>query len=240
MTAVTIAWKPPQKLEGHRALVVTPEGPTEGLPVLYLLHGQFDDETDWMKEEKGSLFTILESCTVPMLIVLPFVGEEGGKEPPLDDVAARLRAIRDAVALTYAPDLSRQGILGISMGGKQTLAFVLHEPARAGFSIVGILSGKFQQGHLNQVKEYAGTWPATFGSDLQLYFHYCGGAPNQPRPDGKQRSGDLHFLDHNKVVAAELAGGNIRLNEEGMHNWNFWKRELKEFFAAVSKVWATL
>lgn len=231
-----IRWRSPEPLPGHRALVIAPEGETAGLPVLYLLHGQFDDESDWVSEQKGRLVSILESsCTVPMLIVLPFGGGENRSEPPLEELAGRLRAIQEAVARIYAPDRERQAILGISMGGKQALAYVLREPQRGGFSILGLLSGKFQQDNLNEVKAYAGTWPPTLGSELRLYFHYCGGAPSQDLPEGKRRTGDELFLASNRAVAADLAGGSLRFDEAGMHNWNFWRRELEEFFRAVSE-----
>ena len=67
-------WTPPEPL-GSRpdAVFSRPTGPTAGpLPVLYLLHGQFDWETDWWAPEKGRLGDVLRAeRPAPMLLVAP-------------------------------------------------------------------------------------------------------------------------------------------------------------------------
>jgi hypothetical protein len=58
-------------------LVALPSHVTGRLPVIYLLHGQFDTEVDWWSS-KGQLAAILAGASVaPMLIVMPFcLGEK--------------------------------------------------------------------------------------------------------------------------------------------------------------------
>jgi hypothetical protein len=41
----------------------------------------------------------------------------------------------------FQPDLSRQAMLGISMGAKQALAIVLSEQGYGGISMLGLLNG---------------------------------------------------------------------------------------------------
>ena len=48
---------------------------------------------------------------------------------------------KKVIARQFKPDESRQGILGISMGAKQALAVVLKEENKAGFNVLGLLSG---------------------------------------------------------------------------------------------------
>lgn len=105
-----LTWQP-RRLEGsERALVLFPRDQVKGLPVVYLLHGQFDEEADWMSQEKGGLATLLaKSCPVPMLIVLPFGGTEGKGEPSLQEFSRRLKRIKESIASMFAPDTSRRG-----------------------------------------------------------------------------------------------------------------------------------
>jgi predicted peptidase len=73
--------------------------------------------------------------------------------PDLDDLRGRLCCAKEVIAQQFKPDESRQGILGISMGAKQALAVLLKEKDKAGFSVLGLLSGMFQDPHLKKVKD---------------------------------------------------------------------------------------
>lgn len=230
-------WGAPELL--HRCLVAHPLGQRAGLPVLYLLHGQYDKENDWFSE-KGQLAGILAGVRAcPMLLVMPFVGTAEQTEPTLDEVRSRIKAARKNVAERFEPDEKRQGMLGISMGAKQALSIVLKDKNRAGFSVLGLLSGKFQGDNLTEVKKYVEEWPQAIGQTLDLYFHYCGAGEDVPRAGDKPLTGDRRFLDNNRLVAKDLAGGELRTRDDGLHNWYFWRPQLAEFFRSLSRLWAT-
>jgi hypothetical protein len=172
-----------------------------------------------------------------MLIVMPFGGRPDKTEPDLDDLRGRLLRTRKLVAQRFRADERRQGILGISMGAKQALSVVLKEKDRAGFSALGLLSGKFQDNNLRQVKDYVPVWPSSLGSELALYFHYCGAGDDMPREGKQPLTGDRRFFDNNQVVSTELAGRKVRTRADGLHNWYFWRPALAEFLKLVSQMW---
>ena len=80
----------------------------------------------------------------------------------------------------YQPDRARQAILGISMGAKQALTLVLDDAANAGFSVLGLLRGRFQDKHIDEVHGGPASWPPNRGRTFQLYFHYCGQGADIP------------------------------------------------------------
>ncbi len=222
----------------NRCVIVRPEVSLHSLPVLYLLHGISDVETDWMSDQKGQLPSILLQAKLrPMLIVIPYVGLDGNREPDLQDVWKRFLEIRAYIFSSFSPDVERQGILGISMGAKQALSIVLKDKKWSGFSALGLLSGMFQGDHLRVVKNHASAWPSTLGEELALYFHYCGQGNDIVREQGPRSRGDNQFYESNNRVCQDLNGRNVRTREDGLHNWQFWRPELAEFFGALNKIW---
>src|SRR5215510_8786790 len=70
----TTNWTDPDPLGTTPAAVIaSPTAANNGpLPVLYLLHGQFDWESDWWSAERGQLNDILAAVQAcPMLLVAP-------------------------------------------------------------------------------------------------------------------------------------------------------------------------
>jgi hypothetical protein len=125
------------------------------------------------------------------------------------------------------------------MGAKQALAVLLKEKDEAGFSVLGLLSGMFQDPHLNKVNDYVyPVWPSSLGSELSLYFHYCGKG-HDIRTQGRLLRGDHGFFANNEIVCTKLAGQEIRTRADGLHNWNFWRPELAEFLKLISHIWCT-
>jgi hypothetical protein len=69
-----VIWSRAEKLQGSEApcLLFRPEGDIGRLPIVYLLHGQFDTEEDWFGT-KGQLPGILAGMNAkPMILVMPF------------------------------------------------------------------------------------------------------------------------------------------------------------------------
>ena len=220
-----------QTISGTRLL--SPDGTRGALPVLFMFPGMKDVPADWLSPKKGDLRRILEQhCSRPMLIVLPDMGGGKGGMPPLEEASKRYeRAWRQLAAF---PTSGRHGIVGISMGARQALALALQKPAggRPKVSALGLLSGMFQrEEYVTQVSDFAGRSHNGFARELDLYFHYCGAAP-----DEGPRGGDKKFLPSNCCLAAQ-AGGVLELESKGMHNWNHWRPPLGRFFEELSALW---
>src|SRR5262249_51648958 len=93
--------------------------------------------------------------------------------------------------------------------------------------------------NLAEIQKYVASWPSSLGSELSLYFHYCGNGKDIPREGKNPLTGDQNFFENNKRVSCELADGSIRTRDDGMHNWFFWRPELAEFLRSVSQVWCS-
>lgn len=124
-------------------------------------------------------------------------------------------------------DNTRRIILGISMGGKQSLAIVLHESTKGKegkpFQLLGILSGKFQGNNINELNPILD--PAQWRQAVPPVFHYCGSGASvtiQATADSPERKsvGDEQFYPNNEEVARRV-GAKIQSDAKGQHNWNF-------------------
>jgi S-formylglutathione hydrolase FrmB len=222
-------WKEPKCLPCESpSLVVAPRDIRGALPVLYLLHGQFDWEEDWFSKEKGRLGEILSKVNPPpFILAMPFCADErlpakkDQTEPPLEKFAARLEQIVAALRKEYTVDDKRQGILGISMGGRQALWCILKDPGR--FSVLGVLSGKLQKRYLSELKDKV-QWPQNLGEKMQLYFHYCG-------------KRETESIFQGNFEACEALGKKLKINLEGEHNWSYWRPELECFIESIRDIW---
>ena len=137
--------------------VYLPEGYTNSekdYPVLYLLHGSGDDETEWLT--KGHAKSILDSLITsklcrPMIVVMPNgYLEQTGKyytpesrlwmESTFEENFSQLIAWTEAHFRTYA-DKQHRAIAGLSMGGFHTMhtAALLNQS----FDYVGIFSALY-------------------------------------------------------------------------------------------------
>jgi len=117
------------------------------VPVLYLLQGQKDWPEDRYSVERGALKDALEQAGIDYLLLvmplcvqdrLPVRGDQ--KEPYVDVFVSRFQGVKQWVEGTYNVDPARQGLLGISMGGKQALIVGLSGGAT--YSALRILSAK--------------------------------------------------------------------------------------------------
>jgi enterochelin esterase-like enzyme len=132
----------------RRLIVWTPPGyfsNNNKLPVLYLIHGAGDNDTNWPGQGKAgwildNLFA--EKKIVPMVVVMP----DGSIpiEPFAHDLGSSMVPYIDANFRVYT-DTKHRAIAGLSMGGFETLETLLDYPAM--FSYVNIMSsGWFSRG----------------------------------------------------------------------------------------------
>lgn len=218
-----------------RCCVLTPPEYALGdgvLPVVYLLHGIGESETDWHanREIVALIDSLVEARYIPpMVVVMPygFVSERERTERRMPDRAAFDIALMANVAEVanacqrISPSVRQHAIAGISMGGKQAIEFGLAHPEH--FSVVGALSAAIQRSSLPQTFPVLGD-PPTLRRQLRFFFSRC----------GRQ---DKHGLAApNEAFATLLRQAGIDCDasiEDGQHNWDFWSSRLAQLFTSI-------
>lgn len=219
-----VIWSRAEEVRGSTTpcLLFRPQGDIGRLPIVYLLHGQFDTEEDWFGA-RGQLPGILTGLNArPMILVMPFCAAgkrnpgRDQQDPELKPFAETFASVVAAVRPLVGGDDHPTAVVGISMGGRQALHLVLTGRI-PGVSALGVLSAKLQEPFRTQladlVDDFRGGLPP-----LRLYFHYCGsGGKDEP------------YLPGNQDVCRRL-GGRLRTRQAADHSWWFWRPALAEFF----------
>lgn len=230
------------KLVGHapRSIYVyTPPGydvaKTTKYPVLYLLHGLGDDESSWINVGRANFIAdnlIATGQARPMIIVMP--NGHSLPLPPADGLATLLPTIgrwfppntdsfRRELLTEIIPeietryraerDAAHRAIVGLSMGGNESLTIGLGNPDRfgwvAGFSSV-----------TSDVAQAIGGLPTDgqqLNRQLDLLWLGC----------GRQ---DFLFADNQKFSDALDARRikHVWRATEGAHTWPLWRAYLSE------------
>jgi enterochelin esterase-like enzyme len=197
-------------LSGKQRMVVylPPNYPQDApYPVLYLLHGAGDDETNW--QQGGTADSILdqlyaEKKIVAMIVVMPNAqGRSIAFEPDL------LEAVMPYVESHYATqrDSRHRAIAGVSLGGWQALSIGLAHPDR--FAWVGGFSPAF----IDVLGE-----PASSSRRLKLLWLSCG--------DSDSLKGECERL-HQKWEEKKVP--HVWRVSPGGHEWPVWKNDLHRF-----------
>jgi enterochelin esterase family protein len=202
--------------------------PSRRFPVLYLRHGNGDDEAAWTIEGRAGVILenlIAEGKAVPMIIVMPY-GESnasGGGTP--EGIAALGKELLDDVIplvdKNYRTLTGRdnRAIAGLSMGGGQAFTIGLQHLDR--FAWVGeFSSGVLSDADFRIEKYMPGLIEnaADLNQRLRLLFLSCGS--EDPRYQGQ-----LDLRD-------ALAKYKIRhewYSTPGVHEWKVWRHSLHEF-----------
>ena len=225
-------WYPSKSLNRLRSLTVyVPPGydrdTAARLPVLYLFHGANADETAWTR--LGHVNLILDNLlaagkTKPFIIVMPF----GYGAPPgapgaqgqntalfsrdlIEDVIPYIQSQYRTLA-----DRDHRAIIGLSMGGGQSLSIGLNHLELfgyvGGFSAALNNSGDF-------AKTYAGLIadPAATNRQLHLLWIGCGTEDSLFTPAKKFSE----FLTQHKIQHTFHPSG-------GAHTWINWRHYLNE------------
>ncbi|MEI6714054.1 MAG: alpha/beta hydrolase-fold protein [Verrucomicrobiota bacterium] len=213
----------------RRVFVYTPPG-AEGagpLPVLYLSHGNGDNEATWTTHGKAHWILdalIAQKKSQLMILVMPdahAVPPRGGvfEEYSVDNTEAYCRElVEDVIPLVEsnykvnaAP--AARAFAGLSMGGHHafSVALNLHEK----FAYVGAFSAvppepKFVAGGLDD--------PEATNKDLKLFWSACG-----KKDFLRERNEDFNTLLKQKGIRFEF------VETEGDHSWPVWRRYLAEF-----------
>ncbi len=241
----------------RRCFIYTPPGYDAALktryPVLYLQHGGGEDETGWIRQGHANFILdnlIAAGQAKPMIIVMDsgYAMRPGAvTPPPSPSNAANPNAFLQRISAVTAvfddvmigdlipeidakyrtlPDREHRAMAGLSMGGMQTLEVTMKHTDT--FSYVGGFSGAdlgfvFGQ-NLSEIKTaHNGVWsdPAAFGKKVHLL--WLGLGTEEPE---RMHTGIMAF--HN---ALEKAGVKhvFYLSQGTAHEWQTWRRDLKEF-----------
>ncbi len=219
------------KALGHmrRLIVYTPPSgtATRPLPVLYLSHGNTDNESTWSVHGKAHWIMdalLAAKQIVPMIVVMPdahALPPRGGSFEAYaeDNTTAFCRElIEDIVPLVeshYAvqttPDA--RAFAGLSMGGHHalTVAIQLHDK----FHYIGAFSAVPPPAAMLEGPTAA---PAQLNQDLKLLWIACGKADFL-----RQRNADWEALLAKKGIRYEFT------ETEGDHSWPVWRGYLNDF-----------
>jgi enterochelin esterase-like enzyme len=247
-SAVTGSWR--------HALVYLPPGydtqTKQRYPVLYLQHGGGEDETGWIRQGRANFILdnlIAAGQSKPMIVVMAYgYARRAGQVPP--DLAGKpfgspeaLKAMQDMaeafeadvtqalipfVDKTYRTlsDRDHRAMAGLSMGGMQTFVITLNHLDL--FSHIGGFSGAggtlvFGDRKLDPKTDYQGVFadPAAFAKKVHVL--WLGVGTTEPE---RMRAGIQRF--HASLSEAGIE--HVYYESPGTdHEWQTWRRDLKDF-----------
>jgi len=198
-------------------------------PVLYLFHGSGDNEATWTVLGRAHLISdnlLAQGKVKPMIIVMTD-GHASFAQPSGTNVDARLRnsaafeqdLLEEVMPLVEANyrvkrDAASRGIVGLSMGGGQSLSIGLKHPEL--FAWVGGMSAAVY--NPENTLASALNNPAPVNKHLRLLWFACGKAD---------------FLLKNNQEFDRLLNTKGLVHEyhetEGNHSWPVWRRYLADF-----------
>jgi enterochelin esterase-like enzyme len=208
--------------------------PNRRFPVLYLRHGNGDNEENWSDTGRAGVILdnlIAQHKAVPMLIVMPngdTDGSWGGGSSPEGIEMLSQELLSDIIPMidrTYraAGGRENRAIAGLSMGGGQAFTIGLKHPdlfAWVGEFSSGLVSDT--EFHLDKYLPGFLDHPDDVNKKLKLLFLSCG--TEDPRYPGQLDLADL------------LKQHNIRYvwyPTPGAHEWKVWRHALAEFAQKV-------
>ena len=232
------------------------ENPTRRYPVLYLLHGAFDDYRSWV--DKGAA----ENATEPyqMIVVMPDGGQFGWYANHVNNgprwESFHIGELIPWVDATFRtkPERSERAIAGLSMGGHGTTAYSGRHPdlfaaAEAFSGVVNPLAlGPGENVFGPKTPANIARWEGSDGTYLipnyRTYAHFGLRTGNgQPGPfDAPTRPVDtleasLHgqnTIMHNRLTAAGIP--HVWEEGPGTHTWPYWERGLRRALPEFQRV----
>ncbi len=164
----------------RRMFVWTPPGyfsKKEKLPVLYLIHGGGDNDTNWPGQGKAgwildNLFA--EGKIEPMVVVMP----DGSISVDVfaRDLATNIVPYIEANFSVHT-DAAHRALAGLSMGGLEVLETIIHYPDQ--FSYVNVMSSGWWTNHPENYNKYESLIKEAapkLKSTLKYFIFTCGGS----------------------------------------------------------------
>jgi enterochelin esterase family protein len=230
---VHVNWYESKTLGALRSVYVyTPPGYEQSrgrYPVLYLLHGVGDTESEWMIVGRANLILdnlIADGKAKPMLVVMPFghpqtttkLGLPSAANPDRDRFTNDL--IEDVIPMverlyraSKGPDA--RAIAGLSMGGGQSLSIGLNHLDL--FHWIGAFSSVV--GRLDPEQTFATLLADPSGANKRIRLLWVACGKQDSLFEGNQRFSELlqtHGIKHTFLAT------------EGAHQWHVWRRNLNE------------
>ncbi|MDQ3843268.1 MAG: alpha/beta hydrolase-fold protein [Bacteroidota bacterium] len=213
----------------RRMFVWTPPGyfaGSEKLPVLYLLHGGGDNDTNWPGQGKAgwildNLFA--EGKMVPMVVVMP----DGSI--PVETVAEDIgNSIIPYVEKNFRvrTDAPNRAIAGLSMGGLQTMETILKFPDK--FTYVNVMGSGWWSDRPGNYEKYDALVKAAAPQLKKTlkYFQFNTGGPS----DIADKNNDL-----TKAVFDKYGVKSSLSKMEGGHTMYVWRHDLYNFAQKIFK-----
>jgi len=225
---------------------------TERFPVLYLQHGAGEDETGWIRQGHANFILdnlIAAGNSKPMIVVMAYgYARRAGQAPPdltgkpfgspemlkaMQDMAAAFEDDVTQVLIPYIDstfrthsDRDHRAMAGLSMGGMQTFQITLNHLDL--FSYIGGFSGAggmlvLGDRKLDPKMDYNGAFaePAIFAKKVHLL--WLGVGTQEPE---RMRAGLLRL--HTSLQEANIQ--HVFYESPGTdHEWQTWRRDLKDF-----------
>lgn len=213
----------------RRLFVWSPPGyflKKEKLPVLYLIHGGGDNDTNWPGQGKAgwildNLFA--EGKITPMLVVMP-----DGSIPVnvfAQDLATNIVPYIEANFSVYN-DAAHRALAGLSMGGLEVLETIIKYPNM--FSYVNVMSSGWWTSQPENYKKYdelIKDAAPTLKSTLK-YFIFTSGGSTDGATANTPPTREL-FTKHD--IVSEYT------QMEGGHTMYVWRYDLKNFVQKIFK-----
>lgn len=223
----------------RRLRVYTPPGYENAkdlrYPVLYLFHGSGDNEATWT--DFGRAHVILDNLVAtgkakPMLIIMP----DGHTMPPVPRDSPKAAEARNKNASNFEADLltdvlplidsayrtqpqrESRAIIGLSMGGNQSLIIGLNHPEL--FAWVGGMSSAIREPDTQLAPFFKDV--ATANERFKTIWFACGK--------------DDFLIQDNQKLEAMLTEKKVKhtfIESAGAHAWPVWRRYLTEFAPLV-------
>lgn len=207
----------------RRMFVWTPPGyfaDNKKLPVLYLLHGGGDNDTNWPGQGKAGWIMdnlYAEGKIVPMVVVMP-----DGSIPTqtfAEDLANNIVPYVESNFRVYK-DADHRAMAGLSMGGLEVLETMIYYPEK--FSYVNVMSSgwwRSQPENYNKYDELIKAAAPKLNSTLKYFIFTSGGSTD----GATANTPPTRALFTKNGVESEYT------QMEGGHTMYVWRYDLKSF-----------
>ena len=221
-------------------------------PVLYLQHGAGEDETGWIRQGHANFIIdnlLATKSSKPMIIVMAYgYARRAGQNPPdltgkpfgspemMKSMQEMAAAFEDDVTQVLIPyidsnfrtlsDRDHRAMAGLSMGGMQTFQITLNHLDL--FSYIGGFSGAggmlvLGDRKLDPKTDYNGVFADPAGFAKKVHLLWLGVGTKEPE---RMRTGLLRL--HTSLQDANIQHVFYE-SPETDHEWQTWRRDLKDF-----------
>jgi len=213
----------------RRMFVWTPPGyfaGNEKLPVLYLLHGGGDNDTNWPGQGKAGWILdnlYAEGKIVPMVVVMP-----DGSIPThtfANDLVHNIVPYVESNFRVYN-DVDHRALAGLSMGGLQVLETMIYFPGK--FSYINVMSSGWwtsQPEYYEKYDELIKAAAPTLKSTLKYFIFTCGGSTD----------GASNNTPPTRALFTKYGVESGYSEMEGGHTMYVWRHDLRTFSQKIFK-----